>query len=230
MSPRGNEQMNPNTSRKNRMQKLLTTTLLSLSLSLAGAAEKALFENNFEKEKAGEVPEGFLVIDGGFSIKEEGGNKFLELPGAPLDTFGVMFGPAQVDGVAASVRIKSESKGRRAPAFGISLNGVGGYRLQFSGNKKALEIFRADEAKASVPFQWESGTWLSLKLQVRKVKDSEWMIEGKAWKHGTPEPSAWTVSLKAGEAPPEGRPAVWGNPFSGVAIQFDDLSLTAAGK
>jgi hypothetical protein len=107
---------------------------------------------------------------------------------------------------------------------------VGGYRLQFSGNKKALEIFKADEAKTSVQFAWESGAWLQLKLQVRKVKDGEWMVEGKAWKQGTPEPQEWLITLNADEAPPEGRPAVWGNPFAGTAIQFDDLVLAPIGK
>ncbi len=215
-----------------RMLKLISTTAAALGFAFALCAGEAkpVFENNFEKEKVDAVPEGFLVIDGGFAVKEEGGNKFLELPGAPLDTFGVMFGPTQQDGVAASARMKSESKGRRAPAFGISLNGVGGYRLQFSGNKRALEIFKADEPKASVDFTWESGSWTLLKLQVRKVKDGEWMVEGKAWKHGTPEPKDWTITLKADEAPPEGRPAVWGNPFSGVAIQFDDLVVAPIGK
>jgi hypothetical protein len=84
--------------------------------------------------------------------------------------------------------------------------------------------------KASVPFTWESGTWLQLKLQIRKVKDGEWMVEGRAWKQGTPEPKEWLITLKADEAPPEGRPAVWGNPFSGTAIQFDDLVLAPVGK
>ena len=209
---------------------LAMAAAIGLACALHAGEAKPVFENNFEKEKLDAVPEGFLVIDGGFAVKQADGNKFLELPGEPLDTFGVMFGPAQLDGVAVSARIRSESKGRRAPAFGVSLNGVGGYRLQFSGNKRALEIFKADESKANAPFTWESGSWLQLKLQVRKVKDGEWMVEGKAWKHGTTEPKEWTITLKADEAPPEGRPAVWGNPFAGTPIQFDDLMLAPIGK
>src|SRR5438874_13641621 len=64
------------------------------------AAEgKVIYENNFEKAEVGKVPEDFLVLDGAFTVKEEGGNKFLELPGAPLDTFGLLFGPTQGPGV-----------------------------------------------------------------------------------------------------------------------------------
>lgn len=214
------------------MLKTITTMLAAGGLAsvLAAGEAKPVFENNFEKETVGAVPEGFLVIDGGFAVKQDGGNKCLELPGDPLDTFGVLFGPAQVDGVAASARMKSELKGRRVPAFAVSLNGGGGYRLQMSGGKRALEIFKADEPVASVPFAWESGSWTQMKLQVRKLKEGEWAVEGKAWKHGTSEPAAWTITYIAREAPPQGRPGIWGNPFAGTAIQFDDLVIAPISK
>src|SRR5262245_56090812 len=67
---------------------------LVLSFQPAGAAEtNVIYQNNFEKAEVGKLPDEFLVLDGAFAIKEEAGNKFLELPGAPLDTFGMLFGP-----------------------------------------------------------------------------------------------------------------------------------------
>jgi hypothetical protein len=33
-----------------------------------------------------------------------------------------------------------------------------------------------------------------LKLQVRKVKDGEFAVEGKAWKQGTTEPEKWLIT------------------------------------
>ena len=59
---------------------------------------KPLYENNFESAEVGKVPDDFLVLDGGFAVKSDGTNKFLELPGAPLDSFGVLFGPTEKDG------------------------------------------------------------------------------------------------------------------------------------
>src|SRR6185369_3874968 len=59
------------------------------------AQNSVLYENNFEKEQVGKVPENFLVLDGGFTVKEEAGNKFLELPGSPLDSYSVQFGPTE---------------------------------------------------------------------------------------------------------------------------------------
>jgi hypothetical protein len=214
------------------MLKLILSAVLMMAVGCGaapGPAEpQAVFENDLEKLSPGDLPDGFLIIDGGFTVKEVEGNKVIELPGDPLDTFGVMFGPSQKDGLMVSARMKSATKGRRAPAFGVSLSGAGGYRLQYSGNKKALEIYRADESQTSVPFAWESGTWLRLKLQLRKLADGKWIAEGKAWKDGAPEPAEWSIKLDVTEEPPSGRPAIWGNPFSGEAIQFDDLKVAPA--
>ena len=69
-----------------------------------------------------DLPADFLVLDGAFEVKEEAGNKFLELPGAPLETFGVLFGPTEKDGLSVGVRIFGTLKGRRFPAFGAGLS------------------------------------------------------------------------------------------------------------
>lgn len=199
----------------------------SLLAALVAQSAPASYENDFQKADLDKVPDEFLVLDGSFAVKQEGDNKFLELPGAPLDTFGVLFGPTEKDGLAVSARILGTGKGRRFPAFAVSLNGVGGYRLQVSAAKKQLELFKGDAVRATVPFDWTSGKWSNLKLQVRKVKDGAWKVEGKVWPEGDPEPAAWTVSFDEAEEPTAGRAAVWGNPFSGTAIRFDDLKVAA---
>src|SRR5262245_32491536 len=112
--------------------------VVSLGLTALGQSN-TLYQINFEKAAVGSVPEDFLVLDGRFAVKEENGNRFLELPGAPLDSFAAQFGPAEVDNVAVSVRIKGTAKGRRYPTFGVGLNGVAGYKLQVSPAKKMLE-------------------------------------------------------------------------------------------
>ena len=215
---------------KNRMWKLAMSVVTGISFAAAALAAEPLYFTDFENAELDKVPDDMLVLDGGFGVKQADGNKVLELPGAPLDTFGVLFGPTQVDGVVVSCRIKGDGKGRRYPSFGVSLGGVGGYRLQVSPAKKAVEIIKGDETKATTPLAWESATWTQLKLQVRKVKDGEWVAEGKVWKQGTPEPTDWMITEKSNEEPTSGRPAIWGNPFSGTPIQFDDLKLEVIGK
>src|SRR3989441_4004925 len=126
-----------------------TCLVLVAGLAFGAFAQQAkpLYENDFEKAALGKVPDDFLVLDGQFAVREEGGNKFLELPGAPLDTFGALFGPTEKEGVAVSARIFGTGKGRRYPTFAVSLNGVGGYKLQVSPAKKLAELYKGDTVK-----------------------------------------------------------------------------------
>jgi hypothetical protein len=82
--------------------------------------------------------------------------------------------------------------------------------------------------KATVAHEWKSETWTLLRLQVRKIKAGEWKLEGKVWTQGTPEPEAWTISCEEREEPIAGRASVWGNPYSGTPIRFDDLVVAPA--
>src|SRR5882724_8662275 len=94
-------------SEMNMVTKTCVELVLLTGLTFGAFAQQAklLYENDFEKAALAKVPEDFLVLDGQFSVKEEGGNKFLELPGAPLDTFGLLFGPTEKEGTAVYARI-----------------------------------------------------------------------------------------------------------------------------
>lgn len=210
--------------------KLLTAIaalIFAASPVFADDSGKTLFSNNFEKAEVGPAPQDFLVLDGDFSVKESEGNKYLELPGAPLDTFGVMFGPTTNAGVCVSARIFGTSKGRRFPQFGVGLDGQNGFKLKILPAKDTLEIYRGDDSVASVPFHWKSGEWTMFKLQVNQADASTWKIEGKAWPQSGTEPAGWMVSFEDKTAPRPGRPSIWGSPVSGTPIRFDDLTLTS---
>lgn len=194
----------------------------------AAPAAKAIYSQDFEATEVDKVPDGMLVLDGGFAVKQAGAGKVLELPGDPLETFGVLFGPTEKEGLCVQARILGTGKGRRFPVLAVGLSGVGGYKLQVSPAKKMLEIYKGEEAKASVPFDWKSGEWALLKFQMRKVKDGEWQAEGKVWAQGTPEPATWQIKFAETTEPSPGRPSIWGLPFSGTPIQFDDLLVTPA--
>jgi len=204
--------------------------VLLTGLAFAAFAQQAklLYENDFEKAVLDKVPDDFLVLDGRFAVKEEGDNRFLELPAAPLDTFGVLFGPTEKEGTAVSTRTFGTGKGRRYPTFAVGLNGQGtsAYRLQVSPAKKALELFKGDEVKATVPYEWQSGVWTLLRLQVRKVKEGQWKVEGKVWTDK--EPSAWLVSFDESEQPIAGKASIWGSPYATTIIRFDDLLVASA--
>ena len=206
------------------MLKVRSSLLIALVLAFSVCAEdsKLLYENNFEKAEIDKVPDDFLVLDGDFNVKQEGPNRVFELPGAPLDTFGALFGSTEKDGVIVSARVYAKSKGRRFPTFGVGLNGAGGYRLQVSPAKKALELYHGEAIRAAVPYDWQSDQWTVLRLQVRKVKEGQWKVEGKAWPQNGNEPE-WLLAAEEKETPQAGRASIWGSPYAGTPIQYDDL-------
>ena len=194
-------------------------------LALPGAvpAAEPVFVQDFTNATA--VPDDFMVLAGEFKVSEEAGNKALELEPVPLDTYSFLFGPSGREGFAVRARIKSATKGRLATTFGVGLGGVTGNVLRMAGAKKQIELVRDEVALASVPSTWKSDTWLWFHLQVRPA-GGKWVIEGKTWSDGTPEPSEWQISHSEEKQPVSGRPSAWGMPYSGKAIFFDDLSVT----
>ncbi len=200
------------------------------AVAVQAAPSGPIFTENFEKAELEKVPEGMLVLDGAFAVKAEGGGRFLELPGAPLETFGVLFGPSRGADVMVGARIFGTGKGRRFPVFGVGLNGVGGYRLQVAPAKKTLDLYKGEDLKASAPLVWESGKWTHLRLRITSSNKGSLAIEGKAWIEGAAEAAAWAIRHTEDGALPPGRASIWGNPFSDTPIRFDDLTLTPADK
>ena len=188
---------------------------------------QTLFACDFESAETNKLPDGFLVLDGAFAVREESGNRFLELPGAPLDSFGVLFGPACTNNVSLYARVFGTNQGRRQPAFGVSLGGAGGLKLMVAPGKRLLELWRGDESVARATYAWEAGKWTWMRLNLRPMGTNEWLAEGRAWKAGTPEPPGGQVSYRDKSELAPGRAGVWGNPISGTPIRFDDFKLTA---
>ncbi len=195
----------------------------------AGSAEPGAdaYQTDFERTDTGKVPPEFLILDGAFAVNEEGGNRFLELPGAPLDSFGAVFGPTcqpKTDqGMTVSARIQGFGRGRRYPAFGVGVCGVGGYRLRVMPSKRKVELYLRDEVLADADYAWEADQWTALRLEIRRTGESEWKVQGKAWPDGKPEPEEWILSYTEKNSPVPGQASIWGTPYSGRPIRFDDI-------
>ena len=193
-------------------------------------AAEPLYQNNFEQTETDNVPDEFLVLDGDFAVKQEGGNKYLELPGAPLDAFGFMFGPSARHGNEISARMFGTKKGRRFPVFGVSLNGVNGYRLQVTPAKRAIELLKAGAVVAKVPFRWGGGEWLRLALRVEQTGEDEWTVSGTVWADDEKAPAKPTLTYKETKEPRNGKPSIWGSPYSGTPIRYDDIVVKKIAK
>lgn len=204
--------------------------LLGLAVGVRAAPGKVLFQTDFEAAAVDSFPDDFLLSDGGFAVKSVDGNKVLELPGDPLEAFGFYFGPTEKENIAVQARFMGTGKGRRFPTYSVSLGAGGQFKLRVSPAKKSIELYKGDDVVATVPHTWPSGKWQMVYLQVRKVKDGGWNVEGKVWPQGEPEPKDWTITLDQKEQPLGGRPAIWAAPYSGTPILMDDLKVFAIGQ
>jgi len=194
------------------------------ALSL-GAAEK--YHADFSSAEVGKLPPDVQAVTGGYKIATFEYVKVLELPGEPLDVFGLLFGPSGAAEVDVRARAWSTASGRRMPEFGVGTGDVAGYRLMLLPAAKRLELRRGDEPVTSVELKepWRDGTWTWLRLRVAKQANGSWAVQGKAWPAQRKEPQDWPLSYEARQAPHAGRASVWGIPFSGQSIWFDDLSV-----
>jgi hypothetical protein len=205
---------------------IMRSILCSLLLTVSALHAEVLYQNDFEKAEVGSVPDEFMVIEGNFAVKEKDGNKFLELPGAPLDSFSFLFGPKESTNVAVQGRIFATSKGRRYTVFDVGLGGLGGYKLRVTPAKKQLELYRGDTLKTSVPLEWTPGKWTFLKLQIAQTDASKWTIAGKLWQEGAEEPAEPSVTFVDTQAPSRERATAGAMPYAGDPVLFDDLIVT----
>jgi hypothetical protein len=193
-------------------------------------AGQALYANDFEKAEEGGVPKEMVVLSGEFAVKKVEGNSVLELPGEPLQSFGVLFGPESEALLSVSARIYGTSTAKRMPEFGVGLGDSNGYKLWLMPITNELQIIKGEEVKAKVAFNWKSGSWTNFKLQVRKAGEGKFSVEGKAWQHGEAEPKEWMIAFAEAEAPITGRASVWGTPYASTAIRFDDMVVAKAAE
>ncbi len=184
------------------------------------------YQEDFQKIEIGEVPTEFLVLEGAFAVREMDGNRVLELPGEPLSMFGLLFGPSETDQVAVRARFNGTKKGRKFPAFGVGLGGANGYRLMVFASKDALELYKGEEVVAAKEYHWTPETWTDVLLCVFKTGDKQWKLVGNASPPVTEGLAEWMINLDTHDEPPTGRASLWGSPYAGTPIRFDDLVLT----
>jgi len=198
----------------------------SLLLLAAGAQAPAapLWSSDFEDVRVGSEPDGALVLQGEFLVAQEDGDKFLELPGSPLETMGLLVGPARRDGVSVTARAMGERKGRQSPSFGVGLCGARGYRLMVVPMRNAVELVREEDLVARIEYKWVPGRWTWLRLSVSKVGESSWAIRGQVWAEGQSPAEGCTIDTQVDDPPPSGGASLWGVPYSGRPIRYDDLT------
>jgi hypothetical protein len=186
------------------------------------------YSTDFSKYKPGKPPEEFYLLNtqADFKIAEDAGNKFLELAGNPLDSFGVLYGPEGLVGGELTAKIYGTTEGKLFPEFGLGVNDSG-WKVWLIPGQNALVVRKRDDEKVRVPYTaWKSGRWTNFRMKLSKTADGKWTIQGKAWPADGKEPADWMISTTDDKAPSAGRATIWGTPYAGTPIRFDDLSVT----
>ena len=186
---------------------------------------------DFQKDEVKDLPTAFMEIEGSFAIAEEGDDKFLRLKEEPLGENGLIFGASSAGKTILEARIRSEKTRRTSPRFGIGAHGIKGYRLRLVPQKKQVELVKDEsEVVATAGFEWKSGIWTHLKLSITDAGGEKWKIEGWAWKDGEKASEKPLIAHAHSGHPGTGKASLWGTPYAGFPIDFDEVKLTVEPK
>ena len=217
----------------------MTTRLFFLALATLTAAQDAAApaapapqKFDFQALMPGPVPDEYMATDqeAKFAIVADGENKVLELQPKPIVDGGMLVGKSVKGACTVKAKIKATGKRRTQPRFGVGLHGISGPRLRVVPGTKTIEIItggtETEEAMASAPYAWTSGTWTWLELSVKPAADNKGStVEARVWEDGKPRPEAATLTWANPAAAGQGKASVWGTPYSDLAIWFDDIEV-----
>ncbi len=211
------------------MNKLFVPVIVSLVALVSSLwAEESKLVVSFQDAELGDPPDDLLVLAGEFQVIEEEGNKLLMLPAEPLEENGIFYGKSSQAAMTAEARFRAGKKRRTAPRFGVGVYGVSGYRLRVVPGKKHVElVHREDQVLATQPYTWKADKWCHVRLAVIDDETSgKRQIKGWVWTEGEEAPDDPIITFETDDKSGRGKPSVWGTPYAGKPIYFDDLTVT----
>ncbi|HRK12939.1 MAG TPA: hypothetical protein PK490_01560 [Prosthecobacter sp.] len=199
--------------------------LLALAFSHLHAGEIQRATLNADDWQPGDPPKEVFVVDGKIQITaKDGNNAITVLPEAVTDA-SAQLGSSAAGESSIQARVFSARRARSNPRFGISVHGMSGHRLILNPAKRQLELHKNDEILATVPHSWTSEAWVWLKLEARRGEGDAWHIHGKIWEQGAEEPAEPQIKHEAKGLKGQGKPGIWGTPYSEQPIHFDDIQI-----
>ena len=196
--------------------------------------QPAEFVESFDQVEIGEAPEKVMEIEGTFTVVEEEGKKFLRVGIEPLAENGIIMGPSMKGGGSIEAKIRSFKKRRSYPRFGVGLHGISGYRLRVVPSSGSVELLKNEEVVAKKPFKWKADAWTNLKLEIQQGSAGGWSIKGWVWPVAEgaegKQPQEPSIEHSDQEAPGQGKGSLWGSPYSGKPIDFDDVKIVPAAE
>ena len=186
------------------------------------------FEENFSKLPNEVEPENLFILDGEFLVKTIEENKLLELSGSPVGDFGYLFGPRiREKAIELQFSFLSSKQGRRFPAIAAGIGGMRGYRFRWNVSTQKILLYRDDVLLLEKIYPWESGLWWRIRFQVLPLQDSKNLLQLKLWQKQKEEPESWLFEHRDDALFKGGKCVIWGYPYSGMPVQFDDLKISS---
>jgi len=194
-------------------------------LFFLGAAAAAEVTEDFESLAAGAVPSSLMVIEGGWGIVEEAGNKVLELHSEPVVDGAILIGPSLQQAGVVSAKIRAGKSRRAHPRMGVGLYGVSGVKFRLVPARRVVEMVLGDEVAGEAPFDgWSEEVWWRVELAVVSRGDG-WSAEARVWLDGGERPEAATVRVPLPDGPGQGRASLLGTPFANKPVHFDEVRV-----
>lgn len=167
-----------------------------------------------------------MVIEGGWGIVEEAGNKVLELQAEPVVEAAILVGPSIKDGGTIRAKIKAAKSRRAFPSLGVGLYGISGVKVRLVPAQKKIELIEGEAVVAEAAFEtWTENTWWQVELTVTADGDT-WTAEARVWPDGSPVPGPATLSKRLPAAPGQGRASLIGSPFANKPVHFDEVKVS----
>jgi len=199
------------------------STILFTSLAYAG--EVKTFTIKSDEWAEGEVPKEVFVVDGTVKIAAKDGNKAIMIDATPIVDASAQLAVSAAGESSIQAKVFASKRARSVPKFGVSVHGMSGYRLLINAAKKQLELVKGEVVSASVPFTWNSDTWVQMKLEVKRGVGDAWIITGKAWAADTSEPLEALIKADDKALKGQGKVGVWATPYSETPVYFDDIEV-----
>ncbi len=186
---------------------------------------KLEFHEEFSDSIIGQEPETLFILDGAYTVQaHKERDKVLALPGTPTGDYGVLFG-RKIKEKALELRFSffSTSQGRRMPSVAASIGGVRGLRLRLNPAARNLALSLDEVFLTEIPFTWRGNQWWSVRFQV--IPAGEVQAKVKLWPSAEQEPVSWAFTKFFKVEYNGGKCALWGFPYAGTSILFDDISI-----
>ena len=187
------------------------------------------FSEDFASVDVEAEPESIFILDGEYTVKEDGNNKCLSLPGSPMGDFGLLFGPREREKpLELSFSFYASKKGRRMPSIAASIGGVRGYKLRLNPAARNLVLSMDETVFKEVPFSWKGQQWWKVRFQAFTGDTNQTTrLQCKLWPKEQNEPTEWFISEEFDIEYRGGKCALWGFPYSSTPILFDDLVISS---